>query len=308
MVLGEDSITIVHTPAGINFSPSSSLPGNELTKVFYKTMGFTPNTPLQWKGVGIKNPFSYANGLLVVEVIGGERLGLEGINYPLTGSVNLNTVKDNLIATVEERSGEKPVIINDDDVDLYVLQGSGDGVEVIDIPYQHLNSSHDTDKLFLQKAKLLSNIPNTLAGGDAAVSKMLIWVETDMIPTLDAAYSANSPQGIEGRNIITNLITKLSNSMQNTYKQVVVAVIYTSAAAHNRVVRSASGGAKNATRIGNLTGSYTSMYPIMFNIFLWFGIAFALAVLVISYGIGNMDPGRDSIIYRMTSTKLKKDQ
>jgi len=310
LALGEDSITIVHTPAAITFSPSPSLPGNELTKVLSKTLGFTPNTPLQWKGVTVRNPFGYANGLLVVEVIGDEKLQLEGINYPIKGKVNLDTVKDDLISLVEERSGEKAVIINDDDVDLYVMQNSGDSIEVMDIPYEHLNSSLDTDNLFLQKANLLSHIPDKLPDGEAAGSKMLIWVQTAMLPSLDSSYSADSAQGVEARNILTNLITKLSNSMQHNYKQVVVAVIYTSAATHNRVARSVSEGGetKNQTKIGNLTGSYTSMYPIMFNIFLWFGIAFALAVIVISYGIGNMDPGRDSIIYRMTSTKLKKDQ
>lgn len=31
------------------------------------------------------------------------------------------------------------------------------------------------------------------------------------------------------------------------------------------------------------------------------------SLLAISMAIGGMDPGRDSIIYRMTSTRMKKD-
>lgn len=31
------------------------------------------------------------------------------------------------------------------------------------------------------------------------------------------------------------------------------------------------------------------------------------SLLAISIVIGDMDPGRDSIIYRMTSTRMKKD-
>jgi len=32
-----------------------------------------------------------------------------------------------------------------------------------------------------------------------------------------------------------------------------------------------------------------------------------LSLLAICYAIAAMDPGRDSIIYRMTSTRIKKD-
>lgn len=40
---------------------------------------------------------------------------------------------------------------------------------------------------------------------------------------------------------------------------------------------------------------------------LWFGVAMFFSLLAICYAIGTMDPGRDSIIYRMTSTRMKKD-
>lgn len=57
----------------------------------------------------------------------------------------------------------------------------------------------------------------------------------------------------------------------------------------------------------NLAKSYSQDYPVIFNIILWFGIAMVFSLLAISIAIGDMDPGRDSIIYRMTSTRMKKD-
>lgn len=48
-------------------------------------------------------------------------------------------------------------------------------------------------------------------------------------------------------------------------------------------------------------------YPVIFNIMLWFGVAMFFALLAICIVIANMDPGRDSIIYRMTSNRMKKD-
>ncbi|XP_071484405.1 renin receptor-like isoform X1 [Diadema antillarum] len=56
----------------------------------------------------------------------------------------------------------------------------------------------------------------------------------------------------------------------------------------------------------NVAPYYDDSFPVFFNIFLWLGIVLALATLVIAYMLGNMDPG-DSIIYRMTSQRIKMD-
>lgn len=57
----------------------------------------------------------------------------------------------------------------------------------------------------------------------------------------------------------------------------------------------------------NLAPRFDDMYPAIFNIVLWTMIGMALAVFAISWGIWNMDPGRDSLIYRMTTQRMKKD-
>lgn len=57
----------------------------------------------------------------------------------------------------------------------------------------------------------------------------------------------------------------------------------------------------------NLADDYDEDFPVIFNIMLWFSIALIFALISICMVIANMDPGRDSIIYRMTSTRMKKD-
>ncbi|KOB77302.1 Renin receptor [Operophtera brumata] len=53
--------------------------------------------------------------------------------------------------------------------------------------------------------------------------------------------------------------------------------------------------------------AYSSDYAVIFNIMLWFTLAFAFSLVAIVYALADMDPGRDSIIYRMTTTRIKKD-
>jgi renin receptor len=48
-------------------------------------------------------------------------------------------------------------------------------------------------------------------------------------------------------------------------------------------------------------------YAAIFNIILWTVIVLAVVIFSVSVAIWNMDPGRDSIIYRMTSQRIKKD-
>ncbi|CAF0728420.1 unnamed protein product [Brachionus calyciflorus] len=53
---------------------------------------------------------------------------------------------------------------------------------------------------------------------------------------------------------------------------------------------------------------YSDQYPAMFNLIFWTSLILGLAVFGISYSMWNMDPGLNTVIYRMTSQRIKKDQ
>jgi len=58
----------------------------------------------------------------------------------------------------------------------------------------------------------------------------------------------------------------------------------------------------------NLAEDVSEDYPIIFNILLFIGISLTLALIAICVAIATMDPGRDSLIYRVTSAqRFKKD-
>lgn len=58
----------------------------------------------------------------------------------------------------------------------------------------------------------------------------------------------------------------------------------------------------------NLSSGYSEDYPVIFNIILFLSVTLLLAILATSVAMATMDPGRDSIIYRMTNPRMKKDQ
>jgi len=57
----------------------------------------------------------------------------------------------------------------------------------------------------------------------------------------------------------------------------------------------------------NLAEAWSEDYPVIFHIILWLVVFMALLIIFVTHGMMTMDPGSDSIIYRMTTTRIKKD-
>lgn len=60
--------------------------------------------------------------------------------------------------------------------------------------------------------------------------------------------------------------------------------------------------------VSNPAEFYSDQYPAMFNLIFWTSLILGLAVFFITYSMWSMDPGLDTVIYRMTSQRIKKDQ
>ena len=58
----------------------------------------------------------------------------------------------------------------------------------------------------------------------------------------------------------------------------------------------------------NLAHNYHSDFAVSFAIIAFTSVLLTLIIFGVSLGMWFMDPGRDSIIYRMTSQRMKKDQ
>lgn len=79
----------------------------------------------------------------------------------------------------------------------------------------------------------------------------------------------------------------------------------------NRVKREAEPTTTHAgvnKTIENEALFYSDQYPAMFNLLFWTSLILGLAIFGISYAMWNMDPGLDTVIYRMTSQRIKKEQ
>lgn len=65
--------------------------------------------------------------------------------------------------------------------------------------------------------------------------------------------------------------------------------------------------AADQAKEAGLADEWTEDYPVIFHIILWLVVFLVLIVIFVTYGMMSMDPGNDSVIYRMTTTRLKKE-
>lgn len=99
--------------------------------------------------------------------------------------------------------------------------------------------------------------------------------------------------------IVQKYVTLCSADIQN---DLIVYVLGTS-----EMIKVVKKRAASVNVIKTLAVFYSDQYPAMFNLIFWTSLILAVALIGIIYGMMSMDPGLDTVIYRMTSNRIKKD-
>ncbi|KAH0508746.1 Renin receptor [Microtus ochrogaster] len=128
---------------------------------------------------------------------------------------------------------------------------------------------------------------------------------------LGKRYGEDSEQFRDASRILVDALQKFADDMYSLYggnavvELVTVKSFDTSLVRKSRTILEAK--QETAPTPYNLAYKYKLEYSVVFNLVLWIMIGLALAVIITSYNIWNMDPGYDSIIYRMTNQKIRMD-
>ncbi|XP_076632162.1 ATPase H(+)-transporting accessory protein 2 isoform X3 [Colletes latitarsis] len=206
-----------------------------------------------------------------------------------------------------------------------------------------LNLRKEDDKKFLEEVQLLHAIAKKAPSAIKPDSKSdIYWLVISGLRPIFDDYGYNSTTSREALSLLNNALNIIRDAFVQAYDGQVLIVAFTNDASKVHHIRSVTIGRQkrdtNETddkiknvestsehtqlhndadltnnnniiikKIHNLAKIYSADYPIIFNILLWFGVVFVFSLLAICIAISQMDPGRDSIIYRMTSNRMKKD-
>jgi renin receptor len=311
LVFANGEISIAHSPSSIDFKGNERLESSTVAEVFSAALGYSVENPSGWGGLYINEPFNMPKAVVAIVVEGVEQLGVsQGKNplYKVVGSTTSQSI-DTLRDVVEQH----------DDVIEFDLNNGYDSLTpyadiVGEIKPTNLEKSklslkpqlHDEDKLFLQQLEILDLLSQKLS--DIKQKPTLLIVRLSL-SSLISVHGSASPAITDAMKLLSSAIDNLAKAAEEAYNQdaVVAIVVAKDQVSRSRREVTSPEGKQVSVEGLNLAKNYDEDYPAVFNIILWFGVAFTFSLLAICISIATMDPGRDSIIYRMTLNRLKKE-
>lgn len=295
-ITASGDFSILNTPKALAFKGSEELSAEHVGQVLYAALG-NDVSGIEWSGMIVKDPFNMPEGLVVVSVQGLSSLGLSNAKtYPLEGKIGT----DEFAIVAEQFNDNHEAVCNlnfnnfEQARNAYSICFTNSEVPAMP-ETKNLKYENAEDKQFLQTLGYIKAAGSQLT----ANKKLLINLS---VKSLIKVHGEKSEAIDEAKKLLTTTLNELNVEAKKVSENILVAAVSSQGVA-SRKKRETSADTDNF----NLAEYYSEDYPVIFNIILWFMVTFGLALLAICYAIGSMDPGRDSIIYRMTSTRMKKD-
>ncbi|KAF3815757.1 hypothetical protein GH733_016296 [Mirounga leonina] len=274
---------------------------------------------LSWPGLAVGNLFHRPRATVMV------------ISYPLENAVPFSL--DNVAKSIHSLfSEETPVVVQlaPSEERVYMVGKANSVFEDLSVtlrqlhnrlfqensvlnslPPSSLSRNNGVDLLFLSELQVLHDIPSLLSRHKHLAkdhSSDLYSLEMAGLDEMGEHYGKHPQQFRDASKILVDALQKFADDMYNFYggnaavELATVRSFDTSLVRKTRTILEAK-QVKNPSSPYNLACEYNLEYPVVFNMVLWIMIALALAVIITSYSIWDMDPGYDSIIYRMTNQK-----
>ncbi|KAF7412251.1 hypothetical protein HZH66_001147 [Vespula vulgaris] len=279
-VYANGEFVVLHSPDSVSFHGDEKIEQSLLKEVFAACLGYTVKQRETWQGISITDPFSLPEAIVSIAVEGVDTLDVpNGKKFQLNDDEIEETTWQAISGRLAERDNDNTLvrIYLGDGLDALGQSALGElkPVPIDESSLKALRLTNEEDRKFLEEIQLLRAIAKKVPTAIKADDKPDVYCEAFM----------------------------------KAYDNKVVITAFTNDASLVRHTRSISSSRqrREAQDEWNHAKHYTYNYPVIFNIFLWFGVVFVFSLLAICIAIADMDPGRDSIIYRMTSNRMKKD-
>ncbi|KAG9485643.1 renin receptor [Eleutherodactylus coqui] len=331
--------SVLKSPQNQIFRPGNwPVPGERIPDVIALSMGFSVEEDLSWPGLGVGNIFQRPRACIVVNVMGVDKLPLPDTNvisYPVEDAVpyTVDSVVNSIhavfsedmplvlqLAPIEERVymvGKANTVFEDLAVTLRQLRSRLEQENSIlsTVSLGSLYKNDEIDRLFMSEMQSLQDIPNLLSRHKHLAKDNvpdIYALEFTGLEEIKKRYGQDSEKFKDATRILSECLQKFADDMYSIYggnaivEVVAVETFETPLTRKSRSILEAQ-TATAPSNPYNLAYDYNFDYAVIFNIILWIMIGLALSVIAVSYNLWNMDPGYDSIIYRMTNQKIRMD-
>lgn len=332
--------TVLHAPKYVHFlQTDDAIDSSEVSAVVALYLGLPLNSDIKWNGLAEGSPFKRPKAAVVFSVdslpigklelshsfqykmleTGGEFDSESTINY-------IQSLDWKKVPVFVDFSAEASTVeLKSHRADLFsslpttlgrIYEDALTGRKWFKTAHLgSLNVTNDADLQFVAEIYMIKEIVNVLKDHPKVLknhSPDFFHFKVNGLETLVEAHGRESEQVKDAIHLLNAAIEQVTKDFREMYHDNCVIQVagfqLPSQVTKTRKGRSLLAEVEvNSNKTLNLAPEFTDMYPVMFNIILWTMIAIALALFAISWGIWNMDPGRDSLIYRMTSQRKKND-
>ncbi|XP_050522755.1 ATPase H(+)-transporting accessory protein 2 [Daktulosphaira vitifoliae] len=305
----------LHSPEAVRLVKDVSLRVSQLPDIFSSIFGFTIfNEKETWDSLLVSDLFGFPEAIVNIVIPGVKNADLsisEEDQHYLINDEPIDEIFYALEANIRKRYPTQEttimqIVLSDEPVvkgtDLFKpINNINDESKIVT---EHLNLLIEQDSKFLAEIYQLNALAKTIKTKVFANGVPdLYWITAPNLQNIINFYGSNSYEAGEAKKILSDALNRLSQSFSEAYKnKVLVTATTTNSNKINRSKRQA-----NNEKLLNIASTPSSDYPVIFNLLLWFTVIFVFSLLAISLSIADMDPGRDSIIYRMTSNRMKKE-
>ncbi|XP_072763498.1 ATPase H(+)-transporting accessory protein 2 isoform X3 [Anoplolepis gracilipes] len=312
-VYASGELRILHCPDSVEFTLSGKIEQSCLKEILSATLGFTGKQRDVDHNIAIWDPFSIPQVLVVIVCDGIKMLSSNEKNkVSLIVDEMEEATWQAIRSRVEERSNDNTLVrINlSDGVDALGQSALGELKPANIEELKFLKPNVEEDRKFVEEMQLLHAIAENAKKQKPKEKPIVYWLVVSGLKPLQDLHGNTSVETKEAYMLLNDGMEHVSKSFVNTYDGQVIVLAFTNDPSQVRTARSVLLERQRRDALPEFSGrakTYSEDYPVIFNILLWFGVIFFFSLLAICIAIADMDPGRDSIIYRMTSNRMKKD-
>ncbi|XP_048745109.2 renin receptor-like [Ostrea edulis] len=333
-------LVVTHAPHYVTFQEQREpLATSDVPNVITHTLGIQTDRDINWNGLAQNSLFKRPKANVLVSIVGHrdlkkKPLGVRNLaRFPVNSDIPAVDVASLMNSLQGVFFDQNPLLLDagmdnsffdvHSDFDVFsklpdTMRKMADRLLDSDSVLQRhstgsLNSSKLSDLKLMGELQLIQDVINTVRDRPEMLRSQtpdLFSFTVTGLSDVVKKHGGNSPQTADAQKLISDFITKMTDDFRKLYKDNVVVEVLTvnpEQGGYVRKTRSLMAVDVDSERDINLSKDYDENYPAIFNIILWTMIILFVLIFAVSYGMWNIDPGRDSIIYRMTTTRLKKD-
>lgn len=296
----------------IKFNTVHSIRASQVNDVLSALNGYTVHPNHAWQGIRSYNPIKHPTFFLIADFEMPqdfpELTMNSNLHFELENDENLDNEFGKFLNRSKkiwpDASGSMMPIVAAGEADQELPE---EAIEVLRAKNASFDTSNDSDRAFIMEYFTLKNlIDETPRLPVNQVPSTVYWISLDSIRRLATEYGVKHEKPQKAAKLFSELVGEATGKLESHPRSLFMVIQETDKPV-SRARRAAEDGPTPSQPPVYSAYEYDADWCVVFAMVTFTMLVFVLGIYATSIGLWFMDPGRDSIIYRMTSQRMKME-